>query len=675
MISLAPTLQSGKRTYTIVFKTNAPDPNNFDGVETGNLGTDANSEIWIYQLPAVADVDLTLGADFFQDLNLGTFFQVTNTPASRAPTAGSTTVTPFFADDNRECTISDDGKILAFISTRDLVPGVGNADFNPELFLYNISSGAFTQGTKTQDAVPGIGFIFNSNPNLSADGSIIAFSSSANLATNNADNNTEIFMADFSGGAVSNIFQVTRTLGDANSASVNVASPGRRLSRDGGLIAFESRATDPKANTAATSLFLGMFVYTRATDSFVEVGPRGNLTVGSDIGRFPTFTDYNASLVPSSLVFASFLNFRPDGTIPATAQALEGLNPQRSSQVFITSLPATATNTFTRLTNTPIVVSFGGTRPMPSETRKRIVFALGGAEFGTGNSDGSIELYYLLTPQITATSSAALSFFTGASEMPVAAATPLPSPTPSPTATPSPVPGAPAGVAAGELTIVRSTIPLAAASGSTTGEVSETKRSPALPIELNGVSVSVDGAAAGLYFVGATEKQINFVVPVAVRSGLGIVAVNILDGGANTDTLVRGQVQIVPGQPDIFAIAGRALAFNVTKPLNRTPEPFNVTSTNDSGATVPTVIELNVTGLRNALVSEVSVTVGTTAIPAAQILSVKPNLNMPGWDIVNFSLPSSLAGAGDVPVIVTFTRAGFTATSRPADSAPKIHIN
>ncbi|HSE20580.1 MAG TPA: hypothetical protein VLB68_02955, partial [Pyrinomonadaceae bacterium] len=206
--------------------------------------------------------------------------------------------------------------------------------------------------------------------------------------------------------------------------------------------------------------------------------------------------------------------------------------------------------------------------------------------------------------------------------------------------------------------------------------VSETKRSPALPIELNGVSVSVDGAAAGLYFVGASEKQINFVVPVAVPSGLGTVVANILDSGANTDTLIRGLVQIVPGQPDIFSVAGRAAAANVTNPLNPpTLEPFNVTSTDQNGATVPTVIQLSVTGLRNAVASEVSVTVGTTAIPAAQILAVKPNLNMPGFDIVNFSLPSSLAGAGDVPVIVTFTRAGFTATSRPADSAPKIHIN
>jgi uncharacterized protein (TIGR03437 family) len=311
-----------------------------------------------------------------------------------------------------------------------------------------------------------------------------------------------------------------------------------------------------------------------------------------------------------------------------------------------------------------------------------MVFALGGAEFGTGNTDGSIEVYYLLTPQITITSSAALSFFTAASNMPVAAATPLPSPIPSPTALPSPVPGQPFGLAAGELSIVRSTIPLAPSTvmlpPSTV--VDEAKRSPDLPIELNGVSVSVNGAAAGLYFVGASEKQINFVMPVSVQSGLGTVAINILDGGANTDTLVRGLVQIVPGQPDIFTstldAGGRAAAFNVTNPnISPTAEPFNVTSTDSTGATVPTVIELNVTGLRNAAVGEVSVTVGTTAIPAAQILAVKPNTKMPGWDIIDFSLPNTLAGAGDVPVIVSFTRAGFTATSRPADTAPRIHIN
>jgi hypothetical protein len=62
MISLAPQLVGGQRVYTIVFSSNAPNPANFDGTE-GTLAQDGNSEIWIYRLPAVPDVDLTLGTD------------------------------------------------------------------------------------------------------------------------------------------------------------------------------------------------------------------------------------------------------------------------------------------------------------------------------------------------------------------------------------------------------------------------------------------------------------------------------------------------------------------------------------------------------------------------------------------------------------------------------------
>jgi len=189
MISLAPQLVSGQRVYTIVFSSNAPNPGNFDGTE-GTLATDGNSELWIYRLPAVSDVDLTLGTDLpLQDLAAGTFTRITNTPASRVPTPGSATFPPFFADDNREATISDDGAIIAFISTRNLVPAVGNTDANPELFFYNVVAGTFSQGTNTQDAIAGVGLVFQSNPSLSADGSLVAFYSSANLAGLNNDSN------------------------------------------------------------------------------------------------------------------------------------------------------------------------------------------------------------------------------------------------------------------------------------------------------------------------------------------------------------------------------------------------------------------------------------------------------------------------------------------------------
>src|SRR6185436_7824192 len=138
-------------------------PKNFDGTE-GTLATDENSEIWIYRVPAVADVDLTLGADLpLQDLAAGTFFQVTNTTATRLPTPGAIganglAISPTFADDNREPTITEDGSIIAFISTRTPGGGNGNADANPELFFYNVGANSFIQATNTQDATPGLGF-------------------------------------------------------------------------------------------------------------------------------------------------------------------------------------------------------------------------------------------------------------------------------------------------------------------------------------------------------------------------------------------------------------------------------------------------------------------------------------------------------------------------------------
>jgi uncharacterized protein (TIGR03437 family) len=499
----------------------------------------------------------------------------------------------------------------------------------------------------------------------------VSFASSANLAANNADLNAEIFIADFSGSAISNIRQVTRTLNGAN--NTNVLSPGRRLSRDGGFIAFESLATDPKANTApGNSAILGVFVYTLATDSFVEIGPRA--TIFSDITHFPTFTDYNSSLTPGSVIYTSALNFRANGTFPPEAQDSEGLNPQRKAQLFVTPIAPPSSQSFVRLTNVPITFIFGGMLPVASETRTRSAFLLGGGDLGGGNGDSSLELFYLLSPQATAQSGAALSFFTGASNMPVAAATPVPSPTPTPTPTPSPTPGAPIGVAPGELTIVRSSIALApsnaeACPGSDATCASETKRSPALPIELNGVSVSVNGAAAGLYFVGNAEKQINFVVPPGVATGVANVVINIVDG--SSDTQLRGLLQIVPGQPDIFSTTGdaggRAIAVNA---VTGTAEPFSVTTNGN-----PTVIQLTVTGVRFASRAEITaVTVGTTVITGDGIVSVGPNREMHGFDFINFTLPASLAGAGDVPIQVTFAR-GVQTVSRPAATAPHITIN
>ena len=686
MFSYSPPLVDGQRIYTIVFSSNAPNPKSFDGTE-GNLATDANSEIWIYRMPAVTDVDLTLGAEIAPvDLAGGTFTKITETPASRLPTAGSATFPPFFADDNREAAITDDGRIIAFTSTRNLVPGVGNVDGNPELFFYNIEALAFTQGTNTQDAVAGVGLTFQANPSLSSDGSVVAFYSSANLAgTNNDSNgqgNGEVFIGNFSGGSLTNIRQVTRTLLNPSlPLNVNVMSPGRRLSRDGAYIAFESLAIDPKANTTNNSAFLGAFVYTVATDTFSLIASRP--TDGFlDLTHFPTFTDYNGSLTPGSVVFCSRLNFRPNGTIPEAANASEGLNRQGAPQLFLTQLPPSSSNTIVRMTNIP-TATLVSIRAFTSNSRNRMAFSFSNVDLGGGNADGSLELYYLLSPIVTNASAEPLTFNTGASLMAVATATPVPSPTPSPTPTPSPSPDVALGLAPGEFSFVRANVSLAPSSVQIPQSAIGTAtlpRSPALPVELNGVSVSVNGAAAGLYFVGNEEKQIHFVMPISLTPALGTVAVNINNTTTNIDTALRGLVQIVAGQPDIVSDAngpgGNARAVNVTNPNQPLDPPFNVTSTDGSGNTVATVIELTLTGVRGALTSEITVTVGTTAISGTSVVVVKANENMPGFDFVNFTLPASLAGAGEVPIVVTFTKSGqATTTSRSTATAPKIRIN
>jgi WD40-like Beta Propeller Repeat len=711
MISFEPALVSGKRIYTIVFSSNAPDPSNFDGTESPALVADGNQEIWIYQLPEIDDVfDLSNGDEIpfssATDLTTGAFRRITNTSPSRPLRIDVNP--PDIVDDNREMTISDDGKTLAFISTRDLVPAVGNGDFNPELFFCRTTATGgfapgtitFAQGTKTVDDVvnnktfPRV----QQNPSLSFNGNVVAFISTANLAaakTNNDDGaagdghgNAEVYVADFTGSGLDNIRQITKTKAETSGAlagiTLNLLGPGRRLSRDGKFVAYQSRAEDPVANTGTNATFLAIFVSdvpvsASTNNGAAKVGPRD-----LDVINFPTFTDYDGALAPHSLVYASTQNFRPDGTVPTLAQDSEGLNPVpsgslRPNQIFATQVPVTSANTFRRLTKNPVLPFVAGIRPLASNTQRRIAFSLQGVELGGGNSDNSAEAFYLLSPAVTTESTASLSFFTGASNMgPFASATPSASPTP----TPSPSPGEPAGLAPGELSIVKSTVALASSDKDAVGGP-EAERRPILPVELNGVSVSVNGAAAGLYFVGDSPSEgISFVMPVGLSGGVATVVVN--DQRNNNGTVFRGFVQIVASQPDIFTstngAGGTAMVCNVTNAATSGSGcivgPFKVTT--DSGGTqVPTVLEVWVTGTRLAAAAETKVSLvdGSTTTDIVPT-SVRPNTNKFGFDLITITLPASLAGTApiDYKLIVTVTRSGSSFTSRPAATAPQVTI-
>ena len=390
MISLEPPLKSGKRNYVIVFSSNAPTPGNFNGsVLTTLPANSTNQEIWIYEIPAVADVDLTAGTDLplINLVNPAKFTQITDTNASIDATPGSTTLPPFVADDNRNATISDDGNIIAFVSSQ--LGGVANTGGVPQIFFFNRVSGMYTKLTNTRDVFDSSGRLvfssFNDNPSISADGSVVAFISNGNFTGENDDGNGtgngEVFTAKFNSATdtFSDLKQVTKTKAGTAQVSVNLLSFGRRLSRNGAVLAFESRATDPSNNGAFENSYT-IFTYNLAGATFTPVlhVPAAN----GDLGfiHFPVFTDYDALLQPSTLMFASFLNFKPDGTIPTTAS--DGLNPSSVTQVFATQIPATSTNTFTRLTSIALGSTFGGVRAFASNTRKRITFTMGGVELG-----------------------------------------------------------------------------------------------------------------------------------------------------------------------------------------------------------------------------------------------------------------------------------------------------
>jgi uncharacterized protein (TIGR03437 family) len=704
VVNLRPVISHDGRWIAFISNANIKDnntltPKDFDGqANAAALKLDGNTEIFLYQIPAVAAVDLSSGAEVTPvDLTSGPMLRVTNTRASATPSAGASNIVPFFARDNDAPALNDDASVIAFTSqSKSDIPNESNADGNMEVFIatrtesMGVQNFAFTQVTTTTDEAPTstspLGtLVFNRNPSLSGSGGVIAYTSNvdANSEPESDQGNGEIFLANFSGGAVTNVRAITKTPrllvgGVETGVSVNLLSPGRRLSRDGNLLAFESSAVFNSNGTlnGALANSTGIYVYNVSAGTFTLVASRPN-SDQADVGlRFPTFSGDS-----SRIVFSSNLNYNADGTI--NTSTTEGLNPSRNVQIF--TAPVTAFNQLSRLTRLANS-GFIAVQPLPADTVRRIAVSLSGNP-GFDNSDGGFEAFYLLVPTATsetpapsptpATTAAPVSFFTGASLRAVVA--PSPSPTP-PDVT---------GLAPGMLGIARSTLTLAPADRQVnTTDASESLRRPPLPVELNGVTVSITGAAAGLYFV--SSGQINFVVPRGLTASATALPVTIFNNGA----VIRTSLVLNPAQPDIFTstngAGGRAAVLNVTNPCVAPPgEPFSVTTTRPVGSasgdctsaqteTVATRLLIMLTGVRGLTSANgVTVRIGTTDIvgtaDAASPVTVAAS-NTPGFDQITVTLPASLAGAGDVPVIITVVTNTGTFTSRPADTAPHITI-
>lgn len=718
------------------------------------LQCDGNMEMFLYQVPALPPADLTSGDPVaITDLAAGTFTRITTTPPSRYPQPGSLLAVPFVADDNHDVSINDDGARIAFVSTRDLVPG-GNpfpTEDNDEIFTYTQAGGgaaaaSFDGGTTSTSTEPvrgarslrtssktttqpanltasvgGAGVIsqvtrtlrgpisnpiYSKNPTISGNGSRVLFASTGDNpiigmtgGNNPADSrNEELFISDLdANGAPTGLRrQVTVTTPTNPGDLVNLLEYGKRMSRNGNLIAFDSFADLANENSGTNYTSFATYLYDVTANTFRRIGARSNAdsaATGGDVARYPGFTDYDPAGNPATLVLETRMNILPDGTVATTES--QGLNPTSTRPVQFYTIPLAGTPVFTRITRFPISTTFlAQSQPLTSDTSERLAFNMGLTELGGGNSDLLSEAYYLYVPPVTGGSITdnALQFITGASALPViptASPSPTPSPTATPTATPTPTPtptptGSPSptptpvtpaqilGISSGMLARITFAQPLSPAIAPRT-VVGDIDQSFWLPMSLSNVTMTIGGHTVGL-------KQVNsdffeFVVPRALLSATTGTNYPVVINNQGSE--IKGFVTIVPARPDVFSTVfgpgGRAQARNVTNRVH-TPEPFTVTTVKvKGGQRVPSLIRLRLTGVEAATAANFSIRIGSVTIPAANI-ETGSVLIEPGVYYVDFELPATLNGAGDQPIVVTIVAGSASFSSRLDDTAPRIRI-
>jgi uncharacterized protein (TIGR03437 family) len=185
-----------------------------------------------------------------------------------------------------------------------------------------------------------------------------------------------------------------------------------------------------------------------------------------------------------------------------------------------------------------------------------------------------------------------------------------------------------------------------------------------LPTSLGGLRVSITdrtGASfdAPLFFVSA--GQINYLVPAQAAEGEGTVQVV-----RNDVTIAHGKLQITSFAPAIFAANsdGRNAAAALTQRVaangaivngvatrfdtvqqRQVPQPISLGADSDQA-----FLLLFGTGFRESPQSSVTATIGATPV---EVLYAGPQGQFAGMDQINLRLPRSLAGRGEMDVIVS----------------------
>ena len=194
-----------------------------------------------------------------------------------------------------------------------------------------------------------------------------------------------------------------------------------------------------------------------------------------------------------------------------------------------------------------------------------------------------------------------------------------------------------------------------------------------LPTKLGETQVQITDSAgnkslAPLLFV--SSRQVNYLLPSGVASGLATVSV--LDSGAAVSS---GILQVAATAPGIYSAnsngQGVAAAYIQAVEPDGTFLPLQLAATYDTASQLwaanpiafngnALTLELFGTGFDNATNTNTTVTINGSPVTVAYA-GVQGGGQYVGEDQINVSLPSSLAGSGEVPIQVTVN--GVTANA------------
>jgi Tol biopolymer transport system component len=144
--------------------------------------------------------------------------------------------------------ISADGRWIAFLSeATDLIAGQTDANFNPDVFLFDRLSGAMTLASRSAASPTQAGQGPSYEPALSADGRFVAFLSEAgNLVPGQVKRNTQhdFFLYDREAGTTALVSHIpsSEVTGGSQGGAFFEDSP--RISADGAWVAFENASPD-----------------------------------------------------------------------------------------------------------------------------------------------------------------------------------------------------------------------------------------------------------------------------------------------------------------------------------------------------------------------------------------------------------------------------------------------